>query len=71
MVARYKEVLILIEVKSESSTAFGGPLAAVTFHKRRKLIRRALEYITRSRLAGVACRFSFRLGRVAVKLGLA
>ena len=57
IVAREGDVLVFVEVKTRSSHAFGGPLDAVTGQKQRKLGRMALEYIVRSRLSGVACRF--------------
>jgi putative endonuclease len=50
-------VLVFVEVKTRSSGAFGSPLEAVTARKRLKLVRMALEYVTRSRLSKVACRF--------------
>jgi len=50
-------VLVFVEVKTRSGGAFGSPLEAVTARKRLKLARMALEYVTRSRLSQVACRF--------------
>ncbi len=57
IIAREGDVLVFVEVKTRSSDVFGGPLDAVTARKQRKLGRMALEYIARSRLSGVACRF--------------
>ena len=57
IIARDGDVLVFVEVKTRSSGAFGGPLDAVTSDKQRRLIRMALEYIGRSRLTAVACRF--------------
>ena len=57
IIAREGDVLVFVEVKTRSSDAFGGPLDAVNGRKQRKLGRMALEYIARSRLSGVACRF--------------
>lgn len=58
-------VLVFVEVKARSGDRFGGPLAAITRAKQRKLTRMALDYLVRSRTAGVPCRFDV----VAVALG--
>lgn len=65
IVARDGGVLVFVEVKARSDQRFGGPLAAVTGLKQRKLTRMALDYLARSRTAGVPCRFDV----VAVDLG--
>jgi putative endonuclease len=57
IIARDGDVLVFVEVKTRSGGAFGSPLEAVTARKRLKLVRMALEYVTRSRLSKVACRF--------------
>ena len=57
IVAMDRQVVVFVEVKTRSSDAFGGPLAAVTFRKRQRLIRMALDYLVRRGLSGVACRF--------------
>ena len=57
IVAREGDVLVFVEVKTRSREAFGGPLDAVTARKRMKLGRMALEYLSRSRLSKIACRF--------------
>lgn len=45
IVARQKDMLIFVEVKTRSSTAFGGPIAAVTPAKQQRLVRAATQYI--------------------------
>ena len=65
IVARDDGVLVFVEVKARSDQRFGGPLAAVTRPKQRKLIRMALDYLARSGTVGVPCRFDV----VAVDLG--
>ena len=65
IVARDAGVLVFVEVKARSHQRFGGPLAAVTRLKQRKLTRMALDYLTRNRTAGVPCRFDV----VAVEVG--
>ena len=58
-------VLVFVEVKARSDQRFGGPLAAITGLKQRKLTRMALDYLARSGTVGVPCRFDV----VAVNLG--
>ena len=65
IVAMDAGVLVFVEVKARSHQRFGGPLAAVTRLKQRKLTRMALDYLARSRTAGVPCRFDV----VAVDVG--
>ncbi len=65
IVAMDDDVLVFVEVKARSDRRFGGPLAAITGLKQRKLTRMALDYLARSRTAGVPCRFDV----VAVELG--
>ena len=57
IIARDGDVLVFVEVKARSGQEFGGPLAAVTLAKQRKVARMALDYLTRSQLTAVACRF--------------
>ena len=46
VVAREGEVLCFVEVRSASSGRWGGPLASVTWPKRRRLIQAARWYLT-------------------------
>lgn len=57
IIARDGEVLVFVEVKTRSTEAFGSPLEAVSRAKQRKVVRMAADYVGRSRLSGVACRF--------------
>ena len=45
IIVRHKDTLIFVEVKQRASTAFGGPLAAVTRAKQLKIARTAADYI--------------------------
>lgn len=56
IVARDGGVLVFVEVKTRRSTAFGTPLEAVTFTKRRRLCAMAGEYLARQ-ARGARCRF--------------
>ena len=57
IVARDGKVLVFVEVKARSHDRFGGPLAAITAAKQRKLTLMALDYLARSHTTGMACRF--------------
>ena len=57
IVARDRDVLVFVEVKARASHRFGSPLAAITHAKQRKLTLMALDYLSRSRTTGIACRF--------------
>ena len=73
IVAKDGDVLVFVEVKARATAHFGGPLAAVTRAKQRKLTLMALDYLARARVFGVACRFdvvavSMREGKPRVEL---
>ena len=57
IVARDGETLVFVEVKARASARCGTGADAVTWHKRRRITRMAEEFITRSRLTRVPCRF--------------
>jgi putative endonuclease len=56
-VARDGKTLCFIEVKGRHGTEFGGPAAAVTAEKQRRIYRAAEAYLQRRRPARKACRF--------------
>ena len=57
IVAKEKGALIFIEVKTRSSLAIGDPLEAVTFQKRKQIIKTAQYYLKRYGVRDVSCRF--------------
>jgi len=57
IVARDGDTLVFVEVKARRTLAFGAPEEAVTWRKQRKLQVMALDFLTRSRLVDVPCRF--------------
>lgn len=57
IIARDGETIAFVEVKMRASEAFGGPAAAVTLAKQRRLGLAALEYLGRSGLENAPCRF--------------
>ncbi len=64
IIAREKDTLVFIEVKTRATRDFGGPAAAVTIHKQRQLSRVALTYLNQKNLSHVPARFDV----VAVEL---
>ena len=57
IVARDGPVLVFVEVKARRSHAFGMAAEAVTFHKQRRIVRLALDYVARQHLTHYPCRF--------------
>ncbi len=57
LVARDGGSVVFVEVKARSSNAFGGPLAAVTRDKRRRLARAAASYLALRGLSEAPARF--------------
>jgi putative endonuclease len=57
IVAKDGDALVFVEVKTRSDTRFGGPLAAITSDKQRRLTRMALDYLSRHGTGGEPCRF--------------
>jgi putative endonuclease len=49
--------LVFVEVKARYSGRYGGPAAAVTPRKRRKIIAVATDFLARHRVDATACRF--------------
>ena len=57
LVARHKDTLVFVEVKTRSSEEMGLPAEGVTLRKRQQIIRCAKYYLKRYRLEDVPCRF--------------
>lgn len=57
IIAKDKQTLVFIEVKTRSSLLFGQPFEAVTTSKQAQLNRIALDYMTRNKLLEQAARF--------------
>jgi putative endonuclease len=58
VVARHDEVLLIVEVRTRSSDAFGGAAASVNAAKRRRIVRAARQLLQRHRdLARLRARF--------------
>jgi putative endonuclease len=65
IIAREKDTLVFIEVKTRTSTEFGPPQLAVHSSKQRQLSKVALNYLNEKRLKDVKARFDV----VAILLG--
>lgn len=57
IIAREKDTLVFIEVKTRTSTEFGPPQLAVNASKQRQLSKVALNYLSENRLKDVKARF--------------
>ena len=57
IVAKDGPTLVFVEVKTRTSVRFGSAAEAVTRPKQRRMLRLALEYMTRHHLADCPCRF--------------
>ncbi|PIV21224.1 MAG: YraN family protein [Deltaproteobacteria bacterium CG_4_8_14_3_um_filter_45_9] len=65
IIAREKDTLVFVEVKTRTSTLFGPPQLAVNSSKQRQLSKVALNYLNEKRLKDVKARFDV----VAILLG--
>lgn len=57
LVAKEGATLVFVEVKTRRSSSRGEPVEAVGLQKQQRLVRAALQYMTKHRLLGVPCRF--------------
>ena len=57
IVARYEATLVFVEVKARVGEDYGGSGAAVTPWKQQRVVRMAVDYLSRRRLADHPCRF--------------
>jgi len=64
IIAREKDTLVFVEVKTRRTRDFEGPAAAVNQRKQRQLSRVALTYLNQKKLAELPARFDV----VAVEL---
>jgi len=65
IIAREKDTLVFIEVKTRTSMFFGPPQLAVNFSKQRQLSKVALNYLKEKNLGDVKARFDV----VAILIG--
>lgn len=57
IICRDGETLVFVEVKARTGRRFGGGAAAITLLKQRRITRMALDFVARSGLTAVPCRF--------------
>jgi putative endonuclease len=57
IIARDGAVLVFIEVKARDGCAYGAAAEAITARKRHRIVRLAMEYISRHRIGPCPCRF--------------
>jgi len=57
IIAKEKDTLVFVEVKTRTSTAFGPPQLAVTPFKQRQLSKVALNFLTEKKLEDIKARF--------------
>jgi putative endonuclease len=57
IVARDGRTLVFVEVKAREGREFGAGVEAVTGSKRRRIVRLAMDYLTRHHLHEQPCRF--------------
>ncbi|MCE5287067.1 MAG: YraN family protein [Pelosinus sp.] len=57
IIAKRKNTLVFVEVKTRRTTAFGRPSEAVNLRKQQKIISTALCYLNEKRELSAACRF--------------
>ncbi|MBI5968571.1 MAG: YraN family protein [Deltaproteobacteria bacterium] len=57
IIAREKDMLVFVEVKTRATRDFGGPAAAVNERKQRQLSKVALTYLNQKKLTKFPARF--------------
>jgi putative endonuclease len=57
VIARDGATVVFVEVKTRAGDAYGGGAAAVTWQKRQRLARVAIEFLARYGSSNVPCRF--------------
>jgi putative endonuclease len=57
IIARDKDVLVFVEVRSRRGIGFGHPAESITPRKRQRMAKVAQFYLTRWRVSDVPCRF--------------
>lgn len=57
IIARIKNTIVFIEVKTRRNTNYGFPAEAVTYRKQKKIINTALCYLQQIHNSNISCRF--------------
>ena len=57
IIAKDKNIVVFVEVKSRSNKKYGTPALAVNYYKRKNIIKAAKYYIMKNKLQNEFCRF--------------
>lgn len=57
IIAKDKDILVFIEVKSRTNKSYGEPGEAITYYKKKNIIKTAQYYIMKNKLQNEFCRF--------------
>lgn len=57
IIAKHKDTVVFIEVKSRTDDNMGMPSQAVNYHKQKKISLVACQYLKQNNLFGTSCRF--------------
>lgn len=57
LIARHKDTLVFVEVKTRASLDKGAPSESVTSHKRRQMVKNAHAYLKKYGVKDIPCRF--------------
>jgi putative endonuclease len=57
IIAKNKDFIVFVEVKTRSNKVYGMPAEAVTYYKQQKIINTALNYLNFTKKANAALRF--------------
>lgn len=57
IIAKDKDVLVFVEVKSRTNSKYGHPADAIGFYKKKKIINTAKYYLMKENLKNEFCRF--------------
>lgn len=57
IIAKWRNILVFVEVKTRRNTTYGFPAESVTYRKQRKIINTASCYLQQIHNANTGCRF--------------
>ena len=57
IIAKDKNILVFVEVKSRTNEMYGTPAMAVNYYKRKNIVKTAKYYIMKNKLQNEFCRF--------------
>ena len=57
IIAKDKNILVFVEVKSRTNDRYGTPATAINYYKKKNIIKTAQMYIQKNKLQNEFCRF--------------